>query len=80
MMYHPINCGCKKVGGSLDVVETVLPDYKSLHCDPDLEESKPIFLHDTLAHDDSSAFQVWLKKKKVQQSGRYRQDEHILEF
>ena len=34
------------------MVETVRSDYMSLHCDLELEDSKPIFLHDTLAHDD----------------------------
>ena len=46
------------------MVETDIFEQMSPHSDPELEESKPIFLHDTLAHDDSSAFQVWLKKKK----------------
>ena len=32
------------------------------HCDPKLEDSKPIFLHDTLAHDVASPYQVWLQK------------------
>ena len=50
-MYHPINLGCKKISSSADMVETVKLDYLSLHCDPELEDSKPIFLHDTLAHD-----------------------------
>ena len=30
----------------------------SPHFDPELEESKPIFLHDTLAHDVASPYQV----------------------
>ena len=33
-----------------------------LHHDLDLADSKPAFLHDTLAHDDSSPYQVWLLK------------------
>ena len=32
------------------MVETVISDYMSPHCDLELEDSKPIFLHDTLAH------------------------------
>ena len=39
------------------------------HCDPLLEDSNPIFLHDTLAHDDASPYQVWLQK--IQQLGKY---------
>ena len=30
--------------------------------DVELEDSKPIFLHDTLDHDDASSIQVWLQK------------------
>ena len=33
----------------------------SPQCDLDLEDSKPIFLHDTLAHDEASPYQVWLQ-------------------
>ena len=46
--------------------------------DLELEDSKPIFLQDTLAHDDASPYQVRLQK--VQQLRRYRPDEHSLEF
>ena len=42
------------------MTETVLFDYMSPHCNPELEDSKPIFLHDTLAHDDASLQKVWL--------------------
>ena len=38
-------------------------------CDLDLVNTKPIFLHDTLAHDDASSDQVWLPKN--QQFRRY---------
>ena len=34
----------------------------SPHRDLDLEDSKPIFLHDTLAHDDALQYHVWLQK------------------
>ena len=42
------------------MIETVILDYMSPHYDPELEleDSKPIFLHDTLAHDDVSPYQV----------------------
>ena len=78
IMYHPITFGCKKIGSSVDKVETVIFDQMSPNCDPELEDSKPIFLHDTLVHDDSSPYQVWLQN--VQQLRRYRPDEHSLEF
>ena len=32
------------------------------HCDPDLEDNKPIFLHDALDDDDESPHQVYLKR------------------
>ena len=50
MTYHPIKVGCKKISSSADMVQTVVFDQMSSHCDPDLEDSKPIFLHDSLAH------------------------------
>ena len=78
MMYHPIKFGCKKISSSADMVETVTFDQMSPHCDLHLEDSKPIFLHDTLAHDISSPYQVWLQK--VPQLRRYHSDEHSLEF
>ena len=77
-MYHPITCGCKKISSLADIVKTVIFDYMSPHCDPELEDSKPISLHDTLAHDVPSPYQVWLQK--VQQLRRSHPDEHSLEF
>ena len=50
----------------------------SPHRDPKLEDSKPIFLHDTLANNVASPYQFWLQK--VQQLRRYGPDEHSLEF
>ena len=60
------------------MVEAVISDYMNPHCDPEFEDSKPIFLHDTLAHDDASHYQTW--SQKVQQLRRYRPDDHSLEF
>ena len=78
MMHHPIKSGCRRISSSTDMVETVIFDRMTPHCDPELEDSKPIFLYDTLAHDVASPYQVWLKK--VQQPRRYHPDEHSLEF
>ena len=78
MMYHPIKFGYKKISSSADMVETVIFDQMSPHCDPELEDRKPIFLHDILAHDVASPYQVRLQK--VQQHRRYHSDEHSLEF
>ena len=50
-MYHPIKFGCKKISSSADMVETAIFDQMSVHCDPELEDSIPIFLHDILAPD-----------------------------
>ena len=58
----PFKFGCKKISSSADMVETVIFDQMSHHCDPELEDSKPIFLRDTLAHDVASSYQVWLQK------------------
>ena len=60
MMYYPIKFGCKTISSSVNMVETVIPDEMSPHYNPELEDSKPIFLHDTLVNDDASPYQVWL--------------------
>ena len=78
IIYQLIKFGCKKISSSADMVETVIFDQMSPHCDPELEDSKPIFLHDTLAHDVASPYQVWLQK--VQQLRRNHTDEHSQEF
>ena len=78
MMHNPIKYGWKKIISSVDVVKTVISDYISPHCDPELEDSKPIFLHDTLAHNDASPNQVWLQN--IQQLRRYHQDQNLLQF
>ena len=77
-MHNPIKYGWKKIISSVDVVKTVISDYISPHCDPELEDSKPIFLHDTLAHNDASPNQVWLQN--IQQLRRYHQDQNLLQF
>ena len=73
-MYHPTKFGCKNISNSAEMVETVISD----HCDPELKDSKPIFLHDTLAYDAASPYSVWLHE--VQQLRRYRPGEHSVEF
>ena len=78
MRYHQIKFGCKKISSSADIVETVIFDQMSPSCDPELEDSKPVFLHDTLAHNAASSYQVWLQK--IQQLRRYPPDEYSLEF
>ena len=78
IMYYQTKFGSKTISSSKDMVEIFILDQMNLHCDPELEDSKPIFLHDTLAHDDASSYQVWLPK--VQQLRRYHLDEHSLDF
>ena len=51
MMYHPIKFGCKKISSS-----AVISDQMNPHGDPEHEDSKPIFMHDTLAHDVASPY------------------------
>ena len=68
MIYHPIKVSCKKIGSSVDMADTVISDCRS----------KPLFLHYTLAHDDTSPYKVWLQK--VQQLRRYYPEKHSLEF
>ena len=65
------------------MVQTVISDYMSPNCDPELEDGKPIFLHDDtlVAHDDSSLYNTKFGYRNlVQQLRKYRPDEHSLEF
>ena len=59
MMYHPLKFGIKRISSSVDSDETVIFDDLSPHCDA--ENSKPIFSHDSLAHDDALPNQVWFR-------------------
>ena len=77
-MYHQIKFGCKNISSSANMEAAVIFNQMSPHCDPELEDSKPIFLHDTLAHDVASLYQVWLQT--VQQLRRYHPHENSLEF
>ena len=54
------------------MVETVRFYYEP-HCDLDLEDSKPIFSHDILAHNDAPPYPGWLQK--VQQLRKHVPDE-----
>ena len=53
-MCHPIKFACRYISSSIGIVELVIFDYMSPHCDLEIEEGKPIFSHDTPAHDDAS--------------------------
>ena len=43
------------------IVEIVIFDYESLRCDLEIEDSEPLFLHDTPPHNNTPPYQVWLK-------------------
>ena len=60
------------------MIETVIFDYITPHRDLDLENGKPIFFHDILAHDSALPHQLWLKK--VQKLSGYAPDDHSLKF
>ena len=68
IMYHP-NLVAKR---SADMVETVIFDKMSRHCDPEFEHSKPIFLHDILAHDVASPYQVFFTEGSVSEEISFR--------
>ena len=50
------------ISSSVDMVQTVILDYMNPHYDPELEDSKPIFLHNTLAQDDVSLTKFGYKR------------------
>ena len=61
IMYHQTKFSCKKTSSSDNNKKSYI-DYIILNCDLDLEDSKPIFLKDNLAHNDASSYQVWKQK------------------
>ena len=69
MMYHSIKFGSKKSRPVEQIWKKQSYLIMSRHCDLDLEDSKPILTHDTLAHSDVSPCQVWLQN--IKQLGRY---------
>ena len=58
IMHHNTKFGNKMFLSLEDIILTNT-DILSLCCDLDLENNKPIFLHDTLAHDAASPYQIW---------------------
>ena len=77
MMYHQTICGCKRISSLEDKVEIVIfwfyiYIYICSRCDHYPEDRKPIFLHDTLAHNNTPQYQVWLQK--VERFRRYHSD------
>ena len=80
MMYHPIKFGYKKISSSVDTVETVISDKMSPHSDPELEDNKPIFLYDTLAHDAASkiGYRRFSSGRDIIQMNSHRNSEPFL--
>ena len=61
MMYYQTKFGCHGINSSENTVERVIFDHMSPRCDLDLEDSDnnyKHFLHDTLAHDAASPYQI----------------------
>ena len=66
LVHHQTEFGCIRISSSEDMVRNKTKkqsyfDYRSPNCDFDLEDSKTIFLRDSLAHDDAASYQVWLQ-------------------
>ena len=81
ILYHPIKSGYKNISVSADRVETVIFNQMSPPCDPELEDQQTNLLaelHDTLAHDVASPYQVWLQV--IPQLRKYCPGEHSLKF
>ena len=53
----PIYFSCERISNSEDIKSSLVT--WRLHCDLDLEDSKPIFLEDSLAHGDALPYRVW---------------------
>ena len=49
-----VHIGCKRISSSVHTVQSVIPDCMSPHCYLNRKDRKPIFSHNTLAHDDES--------------------------
>ena len=45
MMYYQMSFNCKMISSSAHMVETVIFDYMSPHCNPQLQDFKPVSLH-----------------------------------
>ena len=70
----PSKFGCKKISSSADMVQTVIFDQMSPHCDPELEDSKPIFFGPWCC------ITIISLVTERQQLRRYHPDEHAPEF
>ena len=67
MLYYQTKFGCKQTSSLEDTVEIVIYIvYKGPRCDLEIGDgdSEPVFLLDTLTHDGTPPYQVWLKTGK----------------
>lgn len=83
LVHHQTEFGCIRISSSEDMVRNKTKkqsyfDYRSPNCDFDLEDSKTIFLRDSLAHDDAASYQVWLQN--VTSSRGYYPHKHSMKF
>ena len=69
MLYYQTKFGSKQTSSLEDIVK-IVTFFLSPCCDLDIEDSEPVFVHDTLPHDNTPHYQIWLKM--VVQFRRYR--------
>ena len=76
MIYTQIEFDCKKLTDLeliKDILETVLFDHISPHCDLDLEDRIQFFLNDIPVHGGVPQYQVWLQKVVYKHSAKWEQ-------
>ena len=59
MLYYKTKFGCKQTSSLEDIVKIVVFDHISPCGDLDIEDSEPIFPHDTLPDNNTPPYQVW---------------------
>ena len=71
MLYYQAKCDCKQTSSLEDTAKNSFCFfyYISLRCDLDMEDSEPIFPHDTLPYKNTPPYQVWFKKKEEERNG-----------
>ena len=76
MLYYQTKFGCERTSSLEDRVEIVLFWLYKPSLWPWIEDSEPIFLHDTLAHNAALQYQVWYQNDL--RFRRYHPDKHSL--
>ena len=71
MLYYQTKFGCEQTSSLEDIVKIVIFWLYKPRCDLDIEGNEPnFFAHETPPHDNTPQYQVWLKKKMVEQFRR----------